>query len=111
MTYVYLIQSISFPDRKYIGRSSNIKKRLDAHNEGRSPHTSKYKPWKLVSYIAFSDESKAREFESYLKSGSGELSPTNDYGNQKPRVPQKPSNLESGSPGIIHNSSFDARSG
>ena len=71
MTYVYLIQSIAFPDQKYIGRSSNLKKRLDAHNEGRSPHTSKYKPWKLVTYIAFSDESKAAEFESYLKSGSG----------------------------------------
>ena len=36
MTYVYLLQSIAFPDQKYIGSSFNLKKRLDAHNEGRS---------------------------------------------------------------------------
>jgi predicted GIY-YIG superfamily endonuclease len=34
-------------------------------------HTSKYKPWELITYLAFSDESKAVEFEQYLKSGSG----------------------------------------
>jgi putative endonuclease len=44
---------------------------MEAHNEGRSAHTSKYKPWKLVTYMAFSNESKALEFERYLKSGSG----------------------------------------
>jgi predicted GIY-YIG superfamily endonuclease len=67
MTYVYLIQSIALPDQKYIGRSSNIQRRLDAHNEGNSPHTSKYKPWKLVSYIAFEDECKSYEFEFYME--------------------------------------------
>ena len=71
MTYVYLIQSIAFPNQKYIGRSSNLKKRLDAHNEGRSPHTSKYKPWKLVTYLAFNDKAKALSFGKYLKSHSG----------------------------------------
>jgi predicted GIY-YIG superfamily endonuclease len=34
-------------------------------------HTAKYKPWKLITYMAFADERKAREFEHYLKSGSG----------------------------------------
>jgi predicted GIY-YIG superfamily endonuclease len=71
MHYVYLIQSIPFPDQRYIGRTSNLKNLLDAHNEGRSPHTSKYKPWNLITYIAFSNKSKAVEFEAYLKSGSG----------------------------------------
>jgi predicted GIY-YIG superfamily endonuclease len=71
MHYVYLIQSISYPDQRYVGITSNLKGRLKAHNEGGSPHTSKYKPWKLVTYLAFSDESKAVEFEQYLKSGSG----------------------------------------
>ena len=71
MKYVYLIQSIPFPNQRYIGLTSDIKDRIDAHNEGRSPHTSKYKPWKLVTYLAFSNESKAVEFEQYLKSGSG----------------------------------------
>lgn len=71
MKYVYLIQSIKYPEQKYIGLSSNLKARIEAHNYGQSPHTSKYRPWELVTYIAFSDESKAAEFEAYLKSGSG----------------------------------------
>jgi len=69
--YVYLIQSVSFPDQRYVGATSNLKGRLEAHNEGRSPHTSKYKPWQLITYLAFSEESKAVDFEQYLKSGSG----------------------------------------
>ena len=71
MKYVYLIQSISFPNRRYTGITSDLKNRLTAHNEGRSPHTSKYKPWKLVTYVAFANDEKAQEFEKYLKSGSG----------------------------------------
>jgi hypothetical protein len=30
-----------------------------------------FEPWGLVTYIAFSDEQKAMEFERYLKSASG----------------------------------------
>jgi putative endonuclease len=71
MKYVYLIQSILYPDRKYIGVTQDLKTRLKSHNEGQSPHTSNFKPWKLVTYIAFSNESKAVAFEKYLKSGSG----------------------------------------
>src|SRR5262249_53424606 len=42
-----------------------------AHNAGKSPHTAKFRPWRLVTYIAFSDERKAIDFERYLKSASG----------------------------------------
>jgi predicted GIY-YIG superfamily endonuclease len=69
--YVYLIQSTNFPDQRYTGMTKDLKARLAKHNEGGSPHTSKYKPWKLVAYIAFQDREKAAEFEQYLKSGSG----------------------------------------
>ena len=71
MKYAYLLQSIHYLDQKYIGITSDLKDRLKAHNEGGSPHTSKFKPWKLVAYLAFSSEEKAREFEQYLKTGSG----------------------------------------
>ncbi|MEJ2724944.1 MAG: GIY-YIG nuclease family protein [Deltaproteobacteria bacterium] len=54
-----------------IGTTSDLTSRLEAHNEGRSTHTAKYKPWKLVAYIAFSNRNKALGFEKYLKSGSG----------------------------------------
>lgn len=72
MHYVYLIQSESEPDRKYIGFSSDVHKRLAAHNRGDSKHTNKYKPWKIVAYHAFVDKRKAQEFEHYLKTGSGQ---------------------------------------
>ena len=71
MKYVYLIQSESKPDERYVGITSDLKARIKAHNDGRSQHTSKFKPWSLVTYIGFSNESKATEFEKYLKSGSG----------------------------------------
>jgi predicted GIY-YIG superfamily endonuclease len=41
------------------------------HNEGRSVHTKKYKPWKVEVYLAFADKDHAIAFEKYLKSGSG----------------------------------------
>lgn len=71
MFYVYLIQSIPFPEQRYVGFSTDLKERLKTHNAGGSVHTAKYKPWKLVSYHAFDDKRKAQEFEYYLKSGSG----------------------------------------
>ncbi|WOH68946.1 GIY-YIG nuclease family protein [Bradyrhizobium sp. BWA-3-5] len=61
----------SFSDQRYVGMASDVQRRLSDHNAGKSPHTSKFLPWKLVTYIAFSDEQKARTFERYLKSGSG----------------------------------------
>jgi putative endonuclease len=71
MYYVYILQSLSFANQRYIGYSTDLKQRLSDHNSGKSPHTSKYIPWKLVMYIAFEDELKALAFERYLKSGSG----------------------------------------
>ena len=54
-----------------MGITSDLKKRLAVHNTGGSIHTAKFKPWKLLAYMAFSDSSKARAFEQYLKTGSG----------------------------------------
>jgi len=50
---------------------SDLKSRFKAHNTGRSVHTAKYKPWDLIAYCGFKNERRAREFEHYLKSGSG----------------------------------------
>jgi len=71
MHYVYILRSISHPDRTYVGSTGNLRKRLIAHNAGHSEHTSKYLPWKIEFYCAFSGKHKAEEFESYLKSHSG----------------------------------------
>lgn len=71
MKFVYLIQSVNYPEQRYTGITSDIKARLAKHNEGGSPHTSKYRPWRLVVFIKFEDDGKAAAFEQYLKSGSG----------------------------------------
>ncbi len=71
MFYVYLIKSISKPNQHYVGYSGNYEKRLEYHNAGQSTHTNKFKPWELVGYFAFTDTDQAKEFEKYLKSGSG----------------------------------------
>jgi predicted GIY-YIG superfamily endonuclease len=71
MRYVYLLQSESASTQRYVGSTTDLKRRLADHNAGKSPHTSKFVPWKLITYVAFSDAEKATHFERYLKSGSG----------------------------------------
>jgi len=71
MFSVYMLISIADPDQRYAGFTTDLKERLRSHNRGDSIHTRKYRPWKLVSDFAFDDERRAREFEYYLKSGSG----------------------------------------
>ena len=71
MFYVYLIRSQSHPEQRYFGYTKNLKARINIHNEGGSPHTSKYKPWYIETYLSFSSKEKALAFETYLKSGSG----------------------------------------
>lgn len=44
---------------------------MQKHNAGEVSHTSKYLPWILKTYVAFSDEAQAFAFEKYLKSPSG----------------------------------------
>jgi predicted GIY-YIG superfamily endonuclease len=69
--YVYLIESVTTVDQRYVGMTTDLKRRLAEHNSGKSSHTSKFMPWRVVTYLAFSNERKAATFERYLKSGSG----------------------------------------
>ena len=71
MYFVYSIQSEINQKSFYIGITTDIERRLEEHNAGKSVHTNKFKPWKLVTYVAFQDKAKATKFESYLKKGSG----------------------------------------
>jgi predicted GIY-YIG superfamily endonuclease len=71
MHYVYILQSEASPDEWYTGATDDLRQRLDLHNEGRSPHTAKHRPWQLVTYVAFREAATAYAFEKYLKSGSG----------------------------------------
>ena len=71
MYYAYILQSQSYPGKRYRGHTTNLKQRLIDHNAGKCPHTSKFLPWKLSFYAAFETLDLARKFEQYLKSGSG----------------------------------------
>lgn len=71
MFYVYLLVSLFHPGQRYVGLTEDLQRRLAEHNAGKSPHTSKYAPWKCVVAMRFSDRLKAEAFERYLKSGSG----------------------------------------
>jgi putative endonuclease len=69
--YVYILKSERYLNRYYTGFTRDLKTRLAAHNAGQDPYTSKYKPWRLKTSIAFTDKQKALDFEAYLKSPSG----------------------------------------
>ena len=69
-TYVYILQSEVDPERFYAGLTKDLRERIKRHNAGGIPHTSKWRPWKLKTYIAMSDRQRAAELEKYLKSHS-----------------------------------------
>ena len=71
MYYVYRIQSVSFTERFYIGFTADLRKRIEAHNAGKNTSTAPFRPWRLMFYAAFDEEQRARDFELYLKTGSG----------------------------------------
>jgi len=70
MKCFYILESLD-SEHFYIGITDDLRARLAKHNAGEVPHTSKYRPWRLKTYVAFSDEARAIAFEKYLKSGSG----------------------------------------
>lgn len=69
--FVYSIKSEKNPDKYYVGITTDVFKRLKEHNSGKSIHTNKLKPWQLISYTAFTNKSRAQQFEKYLKTSSG----------------------------------------
>ena len=69
--YVYMLQSIDPADHWYVGMTEDLDQRLEAHNAGKVPHTSKFLPWRLETAVAFWHKSKAIAFEKYLKTQSG----------------------------------------
>ena len=58
-TYVYILQSEVDPERFYTGSTYDLRARLKSHNAGRVPHTSKWKPWSIKTYIAISDAQRS----------------------------------------------------
>jgi len=70
MYYSYILIS-SKSHRFYFGSTSDLRKRFALHNAGEVKSTKFGKQWRLVWYGGFETERQARDFERYLKSGSG----------------------------------------
>ncbi len=71
MKYVYILQSLSDEDRFYTGVTDDLRSRIKEHNAGQVLHTKKFRPWRIKTYVGFTDECRAIAFEKYLKSASG----------------------------------------
>jgi predicted GIY-YIG superfamily endonuclease len=69
--FVYIIRSVSEPERRYVGVTSNLQARLEAHNAGANRSTAQWRPWIVDVCIEFRSERLATRFERYLKSGAG----------------------------------------
>jgi len=69
--YTYVLESTKHPGSRYIGHTSDLRRRLDQHNAGENRSTARYRPWRIKLYVAFESRALARRFERYLKSGSG----------------------------------------
>ena len=71
MSFVCILQSVDYPGQFYTGICNDITSRLATHSGGGSPHTSKFQPWRPLSYHYFETPEKAAAFVRYLKSGLG----------------------------------------
>jgi len=69
--YVYVLQTVAVPHHYYVGQTSSPATRLAEHNAGKSPHTSHFRPWRMIVATWFANDEKAWAFERYLKTGSG----------------------------------------
>jgi len=80
MTYVYILQSVHFPQDFYVEITGDLEERLKKHNASEVSHTAKFAPWTIKTYIASTEEKQAFAFEKYLKSASGRALAKNCHG-------------------------------
>jgi putative endonuclease len=69
--FVYIIRSVSYPERRYVGVTANPAARLTAHNAGQNRSTAQWTPWFMDVCVEFRTERVALRFERFLKSGAG----------------------------------------
>jgi predicted GIY-YIG superfamily endonuclease len=69
--YVYILQSELNREHFYTSFTEDLQVRLKKHNAGDVPHTTKFRPWRIRTAVAFADRERAVDFERYLKSASG----------------------------------------
>ncbi len=68
--FVYVIYADQF-DKIYIGMTSNLEKRIFAHNNLPKGWTKNFRPWRLIYSEEFPTKSEALKREKELKSHQG----------------------------------------
>ncbi len=71
MYYVYVLQSSKKKNWLYKGFTSNLKRRIKEHQEGKNFSTSMHRPLQLVYYEAYLLKTDALAREKYLKTSMG----------------------------------------
>jgi putative endonuclease len=69
MFYTYILRLEN--GQYYTGYTTDLKARLEKHENHSVPTTSRNRPKELIFYAAFTTEKKVLDFEKYLKSSSG----------------------------------------
>jgi putative endonuclease len=70
--HAYILKS-SLRKRYYIGVTSDLEKRIEEHNAGKTKSTRPYLPWKIIYSECFSDKKEAYKREWHLKHPVGYL--------------------------------------
>jgi len=71
-SYVYFLSDCATGTHHYVGHTSlKPAARLEVHNAGKVPHTSKFRPWRITAAIAVESEQIAISLEAYFKTHSG----------------------------------------
>jgi len=68
--YVYILEN-PITQKRYIGYTSNIKRRLEEHNKGKTFTTKFMKPFTLVYFEGCTHSEDAKRREKYLKTHQG----------------------------------------
>jgi len=69
--FVYLLEN-NFDKSWYIGFTTDLKQRVDDHNNGKGGRTTRMKQsWRLIYFEGYKIKKDATGREKFLKSGSG----------------------------------------
>jgi len=68
--HVYVLKSRS-KDFMYVGRTRDISRRFEEHQNGLSQATKAYRPFTLDLCVSVDTEERAAQLERYFKTGSG----------------------------------------
>ena len=71
MFYVYILQSLKYPNEIYTGYTTDLRIRFSQHQKGLVRSTKPYRPWRLIFYEAYLSKVDAKSREKYFKTAKG----------------------------------------